>query len=170
MIDKVSIFLIILFAIIATFLIGLGIINLIDKKISNVAVNIPPIKITQPNLRLTVSKEDVDKIKLCSCENKTMEFNYDTDNIEGFGNIKRGVASSNVKADYANTNTQISEQIAKPQLYDIKAYNYIEYANVPAPFNVNQLRILNKNMRGLAPEHVREINVPEGWNYAFENI
>lgn len=179
MISNLNIILIFLFVLVAVALIGFGIINLIDRKISNVAVNIPPIKITQPNLTLTVSKEDANKIQLCTCGNNSeLEFNYDgetkketvTQGIEGFANIKQSILpskQSGVKSDYV-IDTKLD--IKKPYMYDIKGFNYMDFENIPSPFVTNQMRILNKNMRGLAPEHVNDINVPEAWNFAFQNI
>ena len=58
--DKICFFLLI---IIISSIIGLNIVNIIDKKISNVEINIPKIKIPEPKIKLTINKKMVDKIK-----------------------------------------------------------------------------------------------------------
>ena len=63
MITNTDIFFIVLFVVVVSIIIGLNLVSVIDKKISNVSVNIPPIKVPKPIITV-----NIDKKKLCTAE------------------------------------------------------------------------------------------------------
>lgn len=67
MYTKTDIFFITLFIVVVSIIIGLNIVMVIDKKISNVSVNIPPLKVPEANIILNVSKDDNEKIIIKAC-------------------------------------------------------------------------------------------------------
>lgn len=68
MVNLTDTFFIILFAIVVATIIGLNIVNVVDKKISNVSVNIPPINIPKQNIILSVDDKDQNKLSVCACD------------------------------------------------------------------------------------------------------
>ena len=66
--SKLDIFFIVLFVIVVSVIIGLNIVTVIDKKISNVSVNIPPIypqvSVPPPNIVLNIDKKIKDQINI----------------------------------------------------------------------------------------------------------
>ena len=67
MLSNIDIIVIIVLLIVIVVIIGLNISSYIDKKISNICVNIPPIKIPQPNITVTINKDET------KTEGETME-------------------------------------------------------------------------------------------------
>lgn len=57
--NKTDLFFIVLFIIVVSIIIGLNIVSLIDKKISNISVNIPPISVPKPEITILV-KDNMD--------------------------------------------------------------------------------------------------------------
>jgi hypothetical protein len=53
--------------------------------------------------------------------------------------------------------------------YNIRGYNYQEFGDYPTPYQVNGMRILSTNTKGLPPEALKSKNIPSGFNYAFHN-
>lgn len=63
--NTLDIIIIILLAITISIIIGLSIVNLIDKKINNVSVNIPPIVVPEQNVKLNVNGTVDGCLKIC---------------------------------------------------------------------------------------------------------
>lgn len=88
--NKFDIFFVILFMIVVSIIIGLNIVALIDKKISDVSVNIPPIKIPKPLIILKINgiSKKMDNISICQTDHtkndKNDKDNKNNKNIEGF--------------------------------------------------------------------------------------
>lgn len=232
MITKTDIIISVLFMITIAVIIGLNIVNVIDKKINNVSVNVP-----EPKLILNISKDDQDKINICACDKQEVK-NQDQEqenNIEKFTNVSDAQDTNNytkikeeilsdpnnnkftdenilTAADFGhdssyapnryvscanssiggrykggkkriypyrvncnNLNKLTAENYYKTfynkfvipiEDYNIKGSNYQKYDAYPSPQQVNNLKILSKNAKGVA---IKTKNIPEGYNYAFYN-
>jgi hypothetical protein len=110
--SKLDIFFIILFIIVVSVIIGLNIVTVIDKKISNVSVNIPPIypqiTIPPPNIVLNIDKKITDLINI-SVEN---------DNTEVLN-------STSKRSDTSNNNENI-ENFIVADANDFKRYDELK--------------------------------------------
>lgn len=60
--NKTDFFFIILFMVTVSVIIGLHIVNVVDKKLSNVAINVPPIR---PHLVINLQKGEGGAYKMC---------------------------------------------------------------------------------------------------------
>jgi hypothetical protein len=231
---KTDIFIAVLFMITIAVIIGLNIVNVIDKKINNVSVNVP-----EPKLILNISKDDEDKISICACDKQKVvnkeENVVGEEQIEKFTNVSDAQDTNNYKqikeeilsdpnnnkftdddiltdadfghdSNYApnryvacanssiggrykggkkriypyrincnNPNKLTAENYYKTfynkfvipiEDYNIKGFNYLNYTSYPTPRQVNNLKILSKNAKGV-PNNKKYI--PEGYNYAFFN-
>lgn len=95
MFNKTDIIFIIIFIIIVTLLVGINISNLIDKKISDISVNLPKINIPKPQITLNITTDNKEKFIVCTetnnnkSPNKTEDdhncnINQNGDNVEKF--------------------------------------------------------------------------------------
>jgi len=84
MLSKVDTIILILLVVSLSYVFGMNIISLIDNKISNVAVNIPNIKVPKPHVTVNIHQEN-DKIYRVDVENKEISNNENkSDNTEHF--------------------------------------------------------------------------------------
>lgn len=67
--SKTDVFFIILFLIVISAIIGFNIVSIIDKKISNVSVNIPPVNIAPPQIVLNIKKNNNGNWTVCDNNN-----------------------------------------------------------------------------------------------------
>jgi hypothetical protein len=65
-----DIFFIILFLVVVSVIIGLNIVMVVDKKISSVSINIPPIKVPEANIILNIDGAESRKINISGCSSK----------------------------------------------------------------------------------------------------
>lgn len=86
-IGKIDIFFIILFIFAVSFTIGFSVINMIDKKISNVSINIPPLQ--SPTITLSVSEQDKDKINIYTCNNKENFTVSDAQDVNNYPELRQ---------------------------------------------------------------------------------
>ena len=139
--SKLDIIIIILFVITLSILFGLSVVNIIDKKISNVSVNIPPIKVPKQSVTIKlkcVNEKQIDSyyIKEEKEENNTNDDNNTNNtnniNIENFGNVKKIENYDNVSIDTIDNidkeiKEEISETMYEPNVGKIQKEQKIEF-------------------------------------------
>ncbi len=81
MVSKIDVCVIIILVSVVSIIIGFNIVSLIDKKISNVCINIPPIKIPPPQVNVTIKREDTIP-KIVAFQPKTVGAN-----VENFASV-----------------------------------------------------------------------------------
>jgi len=90
--SKLDIAIIIVFVITLSILFGLSIVNVIDKKISNVSVNIPPIKVPKQNLTIKLKCDEstrIDPHSITQIEKTIIEEPIKENSKEEFRNIRK---------------------------------------------------------------------------------
>lgn len=127
MYSKTDIFFIILFVIVISIIIGLNIVNVIDKKINNVSVNIPPINIPKTNIILTVDKKKTGEITIGACSTTDTK-NANIDNKEHFI-----VSDAQQVPDYRDLK---DEYLQKPNNFDDAKLDDIDKPEQPNDANI----------------------------------
>lgn len=123
--NKIDIIALILSVIITSIVLGLNVVSIIDKKISNISVNIPQIKLPEQNIILHVNKDtENNNITICpSSINKKDEKDEketfivaDAQNFQEYTEIKK---RNDGKLDH--------HEIDNPEIKDIVDYNVDDY-------------------------------------------
>nr|QBK88772.1 MAG: hypothetical protein LCMiAC01_04540 [Mimivirus LCMiAC01] len=117
MFNKTDIFFIVLFIIVITLIVGINISNLIDKKISDISVNIPKINIPKPVITLNISRDSKEMFMVCN-ENKE---NKDIDLAK-----KQSVKKIDDNIDY----NKEKEKFTVADAQDIHNYDNLKKATV----------------------------------------
>ena len=71
--NKIDIFFIILFMIVISMVIGLRVVDSIDRKISNIAIRMPPIAVPKPHIVINLQKDGEDGPYQTCVQDKTEE-------------------------------------------------------------------------------------------------
>lgn len=81
--DKSNVFIICFFVIIIAVILGINIVSMIDKKISTVSVNIPPINLPKSTIIINLDKNKKIKAEIDPNTGKTEKVEIIEDNIKG---------------------------------------------------------------------------------------
>lgn len=162
--SKLDIFIIILFVITVSIIIGLSVVNMIDKKISNISVNIPPLKVPKQTVVVKFGENHIQ----CDAKERVQIPEYqqvkDTilkDKKEGFEEVKpddiveydnepkhepvqvKGIVGSKEppkKYEKCGTKRQPTKNYPRLKIgpYKLKAANYDKYEVYSSPYKLNR--------------------------------
>ena len=111
--SKLDIFIMILFLFTMSITLGLSVTSVIDKKISNVAINIPPIKLPPQTIVVKIDSEKKDKIEYkINNSNKTDKSNENK--IETFDNTTKNSIDNPNKNNIVEYDDSSNILISKP--------------------------------------------------------
>jgi hypothetical protein len=136
----IDIVMIVLFVVVLTMIVGLNIVSLIDKKLGNIEVIVPPVK---PTLIVKIDKSDLDGYQV-SANGEKMKKDKDGNHIvENFASISKPEENLNNKAKYeiktgdspvslttmVKENERESEKESKPKIHNPDDSRVVEYGN-----------------------------------------
>lgn len=127
MIQSMDVFMIVLFLVAVSFIIGLNIVSVVDKKLGRVEVNVPPINIPSPTLIVNVNKTN-GEIETFVEDNKCkMVKQTNVPKIEGFeGNV---VKKDEVKPTEPIKINQQTDTGGKSNMLNPDAGDVVDYGN-----------------------------------------
>jgi hypothetical protein len=178
--NKLDIFFIFILVVSLSYIFGTNIVSLIDKKISNVSINIPPIEIPKSNVIVNVNcdknKPEVNiensdniehfTVSETKCKNKSI------DNMHKYEEPTKDNTMKKVPDDISSFNpAEIYKNFKVPEIYSnkysIKAANYNSYSDNINPTNLG-LKLLPSDNKNLYPKYAIIDKVPHAHNYSFD--
>lgn len=145
--SKLDTFFICLLIIAISMIFGMNIISLIDKKISNVSINIPPIKVPSPSIVVNIHKSNG---KVNTISNKNLTEEVDSNDVkEHFSSVSE---EDNIKVDIKNnTSNKINSSETNTNDIEIESEKHlsepIDLKNPPSENIIEYNEFQNNNQR-----------------------